>query len=159
MPSTPSSSETSKNSPKRPLWKRLLIWGLPSLFLLMQFIPVDRANPPAEGPIEAPPEVLEVLERACFDCHSNETRWPWYGYVAPTSWLLAHDVEEGREHLNFSNWKTMKVGKRQHALEEIWEEIEEKEMPLPAYEILHPSARLSDKDMDILRRFTENAAH
>jgi hypothetical protein len=112
----------------------------------LQFVPVDRTNPPAPGTIrEAPADVMAVLRRACFDCHSNETRWPWYAYVAPVSWLVAHDVEEGREHLNFSEWTLLDPPRREAAIEEILEEVERDEMPLPAYRLVHPGARLDER--------------
>mgnify|MGYP003886132705 CR=1 FL=1 len=72
-----------------------------------------------------PAEVLAVLERACYDCHSNETVWPWYTYVAPFSLLAAHDVDEGREYLNFSEWDRLDEEGRRHAREEVWEEVDQ----------------------------------
>jgi hypothetical protein len=89
------------------------------------------------------PEIGELLRTACYDCHSNETRWPWYAHVAPASWLLARDVNEGRKHLNFSAWGKYAEGRRLLALDGIAEEVAESEMPLPPYLLLHPEA-----DMD-----------
>ena len=80
--------------------------------------PVDRENPPVTGDIGAPSEVDAILRTSCYDCHSNETVWPWYSYLAPASWLVAEDVEHGREHLNFSEWTSYESGKRIHKLEE-----------------------------------------
>jgi hypothetical protein len=87
-----------------------------------------------------------VLERSCYDCHSNETQWPWYSQVAPVSWLVHHDVVEGREHLNFSEWNQLSPDKRDHKLEEIEELVSEGDMPLAYYLPLHPAARLSEAD-------------
>ena len=70
----------------------------------IQFVPVDRTNPPVETALTAPPAVREILVGACFDCHSHETTWPWYSRVAPLSWLIADHVTEGRRDLNFSRW-------------------------------------------------------
>src|SRR2546423_15539812 len=72
--------------------------------LLIQLIPVSRSNPPITKDIAAPPRIESILRRGCYDCHSNQTRWPWYAYVAPVSWLAIRDVDSGRKHLNFSTW-------------------------------------------------------
>jgi len=68
-------------------------------FVFIQFIPVDKSNPPVIVDIPTPPEVKAILKRACYDCHSNETVWPWYSQIAPISWLLARDVHEGRTEI------------------------------------------------------------
>ena len=78
--------------------------GLLVLVVDFQFIPVDTANPPVESDIPTSPAVKAVLRRACYDCHSHETVWPWYSRIAPMSWLLVRDVQEGRAELNFSTW-------------------------------------------------------
>jgi hypothetical protein len=119
--------------------------------LLIQLVPVDRENPPVTSEVAAPEPVRAVLRRSCYDCHSHETRWPWYARVAPVSWLVAHDVHEGREHLNFSTWDRYDAKKRRELREEAWEEVDEGEMPLWFYLPLHPDARLSDADRAALR--------
>jgi hypothetical protein len=113
------------------------------LLVLAQLVPVSRTNPPVTGAIDAPPDVQALLRRACADCHTHETVWPWYASVAPVSWLVAHDVEEGREHLNLSAWADLEPRKQRKAYEEIVEMIEEEEMPLWYYVPLHPEARLT----------------
>lgn len=115
-----------------------------------QLVPVDRSNPPVAGEIEAPDDVRTVLERSCWDCHSNETVWPWYAHVAPVSWLVAQDVEEGREHANFSAWAAYDGKERDEVLEELVEVMEEEEMPLRKYTALHPSAKLSPAERERL---------
>jgi hypothetical protein len=100
--------------------------------------------------VAAPAEVRAVLERACWDCHSNQTRWPWYAHLAPVSWLVAHDVDEGRDELNFSTWDAYPAKKRAKKLEELIEVIEEDEMPLWYYVLLHPDARLAPPDRERL---------
>lgn len=122
----------------------------------IQLIPVDKSNPPVEEEITALPEVKAILKRACFDCHSNETIWPWYSRVAPVSWLLAWDVGEGREELNFSTWNRYSQKKREKIFKEIREEVEEGEMPPWFYLPLHPDARLSDSDRSVLRAWATN---
>lgn len=133
----------------RRLLPRLAMMAV-ALLVAAQFVPVPRSNPPVETEVPASPAVREVLQRACYDCHSNETVWPWYSRVAPASWLLAWDVNEGRDHLNFSTWNRLSAADRQHAFEEIGEEIESGAMPLPIYLPLHPDARLSDQDKAVL---------
>lgn len=112
----------------------------------MQLYPLDRSNPPVVREVDAPPEVKAVLERACYDCHSHQTRWPWYAWVAPVSFLVVHDVSEAREHLNFSDWGRYTPEKARKKIDEILEEVEEGEMPLFYYLPLHPEAELATED-------------
>lgn len=114
--------------------------------IVIQFIPVNQTNPPITAPLTAPADVQAVLDRACMDCHSNATKWPWYSKIAPGAWLIAYDVNEGREHLNFSEFTSMSAKDQKHAFEEIIEVIDEGEMPPPVYTPLHPEARLTDAD-------------
>jgi hypothetical protein len=110
-------------------------------FVLIQFVPYghDHANPPVlSEPAWDSTFTRAVARRACFDCHSNQTEWPWYASIAPASWLVQSDVERGRTTLNFSEWK-----RPQLAVEEAPEEVLEEEMPPPAYKLLHADARLS----------------
>src|SRR5512144_3173408 len=108
--------------------RRVLV-GIGVAFVLIQLVPVDRSNPPVQVEVPAPPEVRAVLRRACYDCHSNETVWPWYSRVAPVAWLVARDVREGREELNFSTWDRYATKQQVKKLKESWEEIAEGEMP------------------------------
>ncbi len=121
------------------------------VFAGIQLVPVDRGNPPVESEVPAPAEVRAVLRRACYDCHSHETNKPWYGYVAPASWLLAYDVRQAREHLNFSTWNRYDAEEQQENLEEAWEKVEDGEMPLWYYLPLHPERRLTEADRRALR--------
>jgi len=121
------------------------------VLIAIQLVPVDRSNPPVVADFDGPAAVATVLETSCYDCHSHQTTWPWYSRVAPVSWLVAHDVEEARSHLNFSLWGSYD-GKRQERLaEEIWEEVEDGEMPLAGYLLAHPDARLDEADKATLR--------
>lgn len=132
--------------------------ALLGLLVVAQFVPVDRTNPPVIEEIGAPVEVTAVLERACYDCHSNETVWPAYSYVAPVSWLVARDVHEGREHLNYSEWNRYSAEEKLELMEETREEIAEGEMPMRAYLVLHPEAKLSAEDRTALRAWTLGGA-
>jgi len=124
-------------------------------FALAQLVPVERSNPPVEEEVPAPAPVRKILRRSCYDCHSNETRWPWYARVAPVSWLVAYDVSEARGHMNFSTWNRYDARKRAKHLEEIWEEVEAGDMPLPYYLPLHPDAQLSREDRAAIHAWSE----
>ena len=132
-----------------------ILAGIGVVFLAFQLVPIDRENPPVETEIPAPPEVRQVLERACYDCHSNESQWPWYGYVAPASWLVAYDIEEAREHMNFSTWNRYDREEQLHLIEEVWEEVDEGEMPPFFYTPLHSHANLDANDRDLLRAWSQ----
>lgn len=144
----------------KPLTRRLLIVAaaLGVVAAAVQMVPVERSNPPVDAALVAPAEVLEVLRGSCFDCHSHETRWPWYSRVAPVSWLVAHDVEEGRDHLNFSLWANYEQRRRQKLAEDIWEEVDRGEMPLPVYLLAHRDARLTASDREVLRSWSASVA-
>jgi len=124
--------------------------------LVIQLIPINRTNPPVETEISAPPEVLSVLRRSCYDCHSNETVWPWYSRVAPVSWLVAGDVKEARHALNFSTWNRLGSEERREAVHEVWDEVSEGKMPLWFYLPLHPDARLSDGDRSVIQAWSRS---
>ncbi len=137
-------------------WKKRtwVLFFVIDLFVVIQFIPVNRDNPEITGEIEAPENVMAILQRSCYDCHSNETVWPWYSYVAPASWLIARDVHEGREELNFSQWTSYSEKQKRHKRKECGEEVEEGEMPLWFYTPLHPEAELLPEDVEALLRWS-----
>jgi hypothetical protein len=117
-------------------------------------------NPPERFPFDGPPEVEAIMRRACFDCHTNETRWPLYARIAPGSWLMARDIHNGRNHLNFSKWADSEEDERQTDRENCLEQIESGAMP-PWFYILpfHPDARLSAADKATLKAyFLKNGA-
>ncbi len=130
---------------------KYILFALGAIFFAMQLISVDRSNPPVTSDLDAPVEVKAILKRSCYDCHSNEVNWPWYSYIAPVSWLVAHDVKEGREELNFSEWS--KHSGDSEMKEEIIEEIAEGEMPLPIYLITHPKASVSKPELTVLKQW------
>ena len=112
------------------------------------------SNPPSRYTPDAPPEVQAILKRSCFDCHSNETRWPLYARIAPGSWLMARDVHNGRSHMNFSEWADHDEDERQTDLENCWEQVESGEMPKWFYIYpLHLDARLSPADKALLKSY------
>jgi hypothetical protein len=136
-------------------WKvvRWVVLGVVVVFMGIQFVPVDRSNPRVTAEVPAPPEARAVLRRACYDCHSHETVWPWYSRVAPVSWLVVRDVHEGRKHLNFSTWDQYTTQQQVKNLKESWEEVAEGEMPPWFYLPVHRDAVLSAEDRAILRKW------
>ena len=125
----------------------IVIVGLLVLFLLIQFIPYghQHTNPPVvQEPKWDSPQTRELAQRACFDCHSNETVWPWYSNVAPVSWLVQRDVNDGRRRVNFSDWGHVRE------LDDIPRVIQNGQMPMPIFLIMHPKARLTQAEKDAL---------
>ncbi|MBI1937525.1 MAG: heme-binding domain-containing protein [Ignavibacteriales bacterium] len=120
-----------------------------------QFIEVERTNPEVTADLKAPAKVKRILHTACYDCHSNETKWPWYSYVAPVSWMVIRDVEEGRESLNFSTWGKIASSKKAEYKKEIWEEVNEEKMPLEYYIYTHPNAKLDVTQKKTLKEWAE----
>ena len=102
--------------------------------------------------IEQP--VLEVMQRACQNCHSEQTAWPLYSHVAPISWLIEKDVQGGRSHWNMSNWDRYSIDAREDILSQIGPMVRNKKMPLPQYLFLHPEAKLSEGDADLLYQWS-----
>lgn len=130
-----------------------------AVFLLIQLIPYGRnhTNPPVTGePTWDVPHTRELAKRACFDCHSNETVYPWYSNVAPVSWLVWNDIEEGRGYLNFSEWETGSK-RAQLAGKQTAEEIFSGRMPPPIYLLQHPEARLTEAEkQELINGFRES---
>jgi hypothetical protein len=135
--------------------KKFLIF-LVIVIVGIQFIPLEQNNPPVENDLFASNEVKDILRKACYDCHSNETDWAWYTKVAPLSWLTTSDVNNGRKHLNFSEWGNLRASEQDKIKEEIWEEVREETMPLWQYRIMHPSTKLSIEEKNVLRNWTTN---
>lgn len=123
----------------------------------IQFVPVDHSNPPTEQEVPAPAPVRDVLKRACYNCHSNETKWPWYSYVAPVSWLVAHDVEEARHHMNFSAWNRLSPVEQAEHQRGVWKKVENGDMPPQIYRSAHEESHLSQADLEALRTWAESA--
>ncbi len=122
---------------------RVVVIALAGVFVALQLVPYgrDHTNPPVTR--DAPwtsAEARRIAVSACYDCHSNETHWPWYSHVAPLAWLVQDDVEEGRDELNFSEWD------RRHDADDLVESVTGGSMPPRPYQLLHPSARLSEAE-------------
>ena len=143
--------------------KKILL-GILGISLIIQLIP---ANLPEVMEVNnddlllnnSVPENIEwILQSSCYDCHSNETIYPWYSYVAPASFLVSRDTRKGRKHLNFSEWQSLSKSDKAKALDEIGEEVAEGEMPMKIYPITHPDARLSDEQRTSIVAWAEEFA-
>jgi len=110
---------------------------------VIQLVPVKRTNPPVQFEVDAPKDVKSVLQRACYDCHSNRTRWPWYSHVAPMSWLVARDVRRGRKEVNFTDWPNFDFQAQDHLMAGIAKQVDRGKMPLPMYLVMHPDAEIT----------------
>ena len=130
-------------------------------FIGIQFIRPDFTNPPIsqaetlEASTQVPENVEAILTTSCKDCHSNETKYPWYSEVQPTARFLANHIEEGRHEMNFSVWNTYEKRRKRRKLDQICEQIESREMPLPSYLYIHRDAKLSDEQIKILCDWTK----
>jgi hypothetical protein len=114
-------------------------------------VPVSNNMLLAGTPVD--PAVMNIVERSCQSCHSEKTDWPWYSYVAPMSWLIEKDVNQGRSHMNLSHWDEYSIEKQQEILAELSAVVRNRQMPLPRYTRLHPEAILSDSEIDQIYRW------
>lgn len=125
-------------------------------FVVIQFFRPGFTNPPIaaeqtlESSVQIPENVRMILSRSCTDCHTNATVYPWYAEIQPAAWFLERHIQDGRRELNFSEWATYSERKKKRKLEEICEQIELREMPLPSYLWIHGDARMSDEEIKIL---------
>lgn len=135
--------------------KKVLI-ALLVVFVIIQFFRIDKTNPPVNEGMDfltiknTPQQTADKIKAACYDCHSNESKYPWYSNVQPVAWFLKNHIDEGRKHLNFSTFATYDAKKQAHKLEECVEMIEKGEMPMESYIIAHPEAKLSEQEKTML---------
>lgn len=128
-------------------------------FVMIQFFPIDKTNPPVNEGMDflniknTKPELAKMIRTSCYDCHSNETEYPWYADIAPTSWWLKSHIDEGRSHLNFSIFSTYEPKRQIHKMEECIEMLEKHEMPLESYYLGHQDAKLTDAQRKELVEF------
>lgn len=130
--------------------------GLAALTAVIQFIQPDRSNPEVTADFDGPEPVKAILQAKCYDCHSNETIWPWYSYVAPVSWWIADHVQEGREELNYSEWGSYSAKRRTKKTEETYDEIADGYMPLKSYLLIHPEAKVTDSELEAVENWAFN---
>lgn len=139
-------------------FKKILFWCLIG-FTIIQFIPVDKVNKPVgknKNFIEVkstPENVSKLIKNACYDCHSDETVYPKYAYIAPFSWSVKSHVNDGRKHLNFSIWETYNDDLKRNMLTKSIQTVENKSMPMPAYIIYHKEANLTGAERDLLIKY------
>lgn len=140
------------------MFKKIL-FALIAIFIALQFIPVDFTNPTVEGNndfftlTDTNAEVQSLVKSSCYDCHSNTTTYPDYAKIAPINFWLKSHIDEGRSHLNFSEWGNYDVKKQHHKLEECVEVLEKNEMPLASYTLMHNEAKLSPEQKSKLITF------
>jgi hypothetical protein len=145
-------------------WLKLSLITLVALVVAAQVVRPSRTNPPVDpqkeitAHMQVDPAVMATLSRACNDCHSNRTEWPWYSNVAPVSWLVAHDVNDGREELNFSEWSASKEKEPGKLLGKICSEVTDGEMPMATYTLIHPQAKLTREEVQNVCRWTNSIA-
>ncbi len=122
------------------------------LLIAIQFIPTNKTNPPIDDNIKltASTEVMDILKRSCYDCHSHETKWPDYSSIAPISWNIIGHVNDGRKALNYSEWKTIDPKIKIKRIERTIKTVNNGMMPLPNYLRFHDEAVLTDADKNIL---------
>jgi hypothetical protein len=123
---------------------------LVAVFAGIQFVPVNRTNPPVESDMQCPVGVKTILRTSCYDCHSHETVWPWYSKVAPASWLIASDAKEGRRKLDFSAWNRYNPEKKSVLISDMIDQIKEGEMPPAPYTWMHTGSDLTPEKLRIL---------
>ena len=138
--------------------KKIIFW-IAVGFLGIQLIPVDRENKAVikkENFVDiykTPENIRLILKNACYDCHSNETEYPTYSYIAPISWTIKDHINEGRNHLNFSDWGLYNKELKENAIEKTIATVQDMQMPLPSYVGYHPKANLTMKKRKLLEKY------
>ena len=138
--------------------KKTLLF-LISALVIIQFFRIDKTNPPIDKKTDflvtksTPENVATLIKNACYDCHSNETTYPWYTNVQPFAWFVKSHIDEGREELNFSTFGTYDVVKQARKLKKAAREVQEGEMPLSSYTIIHQNAKLTKEQVQTLEAY------
>jgi hypothetical protein len=136
--------------------------------MVVLIVGIQFVRPARTNPLEEPEKTIfadvavwqgapKTIERACIDCHSSRTRWPWYSQVAPVSWLVAHDVAEGREHMDLSTWSKYDVPQKSALLADACKLVKSNSMPLPIYIIMHGEAKLTEQERQEICAWAEGA--
>jgi len=142
--------------------KKTILAILLVIFVLIQFYPIDKPLVIEDNPNDLivtntiPDNIASKLKAACYDCHSNESTFPWYSSIAPTKWLVYDHIAEGREELNFSNWNTLSIDDKSDILDDISSIVLEGEMPIKGYTILHSEANLSEADREAIATWADD---
>ncbi len=130
---------------------KILLILLIIILALIQLVPVKKINPPITAEIKTTSEIMSILVKSCYDCHSNQTRWPWYSHIAPVSWLISYHVKEGRGTVNFSEWQILAPDQKNHIKQEILNEINNNEMPIKLYTLLHKDSGLTNDEKQLIK--------
>lgn len=144
-------------------WWHYLLSVLVLVFLGIQFVPNDLPEVELQNPGDimltgmVNDEVAGLLKNSCYDCHSNESKYPWYSHIAPSSWLVTKDIREGREELNFSQWNSYDLMEQLGKLDDIVEEVSSGNMPMGIYTLMHSSAKLSDAQRELIVAWAEES--
>jgi len=144
------------------LSKKKAAVGILFLFILIQIFSIDKTNPKVDSNlnlydvVEIPDDVQNLLKASCNDCHSNETKYPWYTNIEPVSWWIKGHINGGREHLNFSEWESYNPSRKSHKITECIEVVEKKWMPISSYTWLHPNSKLDEEQRKRLIIFFES---
>jgi len=144
--------------------KKLKLFGyfLLIVLVLIQFYPSEKPSVSFDNPndlmitAKVPNDIALKIKAACYDCHSNESKFPWYSNVAPTKWLVNNHIFEGREELNFSEWNTLETDDKSDLLDDISSLVSDGEMPLKGYTLLHSEAKLSEADREIIATWADD---
>lgn len=142
-------------------WWHYLLSILVLVFLGIQFVPNDLPEVELQNPGDimltgmVNDDVAGLLKNSCYDCHSNESKYPWYSHIAPSSWLVSKDIREGREELNFSQWSSYDLMEQLGKLDDIVEEVSNGNMPMGIYTLMHSSAKLSDAQRELIVAWAE----
>lgn len=140
--------------------KKVVFWSLVA-FAIIQFIPIDRNNKPVDHKVnfvdskKTPGKISALIKGACYDCHSDETVYPKYAYIAPVSWSVKSHINEGREHINFSVWETYNADLKANMLKNVLQTLQNKTMPMPGYIVYHKEANLSEAERVLLENYFE----
>lgn len=143
---------------------RSAILSAAAVCVAIQFVRPARTNPSTDSGealaahLAVPQETMRILDRACRDCHSNETRWPWYTEVAPVSWWVIEHVNHGRSHFNYSTWSAYDSARQAALLDRSCALVKGHDMPLGSYLLMHSSARLSPAEIDRLCQWTRSVS-
>lgn len=138
--------------------KKILIVLLVT-FIIIQFFPIDKTNPATNEGMDflkiknTPEPIAKIIRNSCYDCHSNETKYPFYSNIQPVAWLLKNHIDEGRKELNFSTFATYEPKRQAHKLEEATEYVEQKKMPLESYTLGHQNAKLTNEQRKQLANY------
>jgi len=133
------------------IYKRIIIIFI-IVIVLIQFKRIDTTNPETDftkgylNMTNAPAEISDLIKTSCFDCHSNEVTYPWYSHIAPVSWIVGSHIQDGRKHLNFSEWGNYPDARRIRKLEACIDELKADKMPLSSYTIIHANAKLTKEN-------------